>query len=116
MSTPVRNLRPSISGRKLWTKIQQRCLLWQPVLFSGWLVWRNRGLLVGTLPMRVMLMLTSRSADPGNCQLGFGRCDSDTTPAGVSTINDPRPHLGSVSYTDDIIDCVQDNVVALTFD
>jgi peptidoglycan/xylan/chitin deacetylase (PgdA/CDA1 family) len=38
------------------------------------------------------------------------------TPAGPSTINDSRPLLGSVSYTDDIYDCVEDNVIALTFD
>lgn len=55
-------------------------------------------------------------ADPGSCLLGYGRCDSDTTPAGPSTLNAPRPVLGSVSYTDDIYDCVQNNVVALTYD
>jgi peptidoglycan/xylan/chitin deacetylase (PgdA/CDA1 family) len=55
-------------------------------------------------------------ADPNNCQLGFGRCDSDTTPAGPSTINAPRPLLGSLTYTDDISDCIQPNVVALSYD
>ena len=55
-------------------------------------------------------------ADPGSCQLGFGRCDSDTTPAGASTLNAPRPLKGPVTYTDDIYDCVQNNVVALTYD
>jgi len=54
--------------------------------------------------------------DPGACELGYGRCDSDATPAGPSTINDPRPLLGSVTYTEDIIDCVEDNVVALSYD
>lgn len=48
--------------------------------------------------------------------LGYGRCDSDTTPAGTDTTNAPRPNLGSVTYTDDIYDCVQSNVVALTYD
>ena len=54
-------------------------------------------------------------ADP-DCQLDFGTCDSDHTPAGASTLNDPRPLLGSISYDDDVYDCVQNNVVALTFD
>lgn len=50
------------------------------------------------------------------CLYNFGTCDSDTTPAGASTLTDPRPLLGSVSYDQDIIDCVQKNVVALTYD
>lgn len=53
--------------------------------------------------------------DP-DCQFNFGTCDSNTTPAGASTINDPRPVLGGVTYTDDIFDCIQANTVALTFD
>lgn len=48
--------------------------------------------------------------------LDFGRCDSDATPAGPSTANDPRPLLGSVTYTEDIDDCIEDNVVALSYD
>jgi peptidoglycan/xylan/chitin deacetylase (PgdA/CDA1 family) len=48
--------------------------------------------------------------------LGFGRCDSDATPAGPSTQNVPRPLKGPVTYTDDIDNCIQDNVVALTYD
>ncbi|TVY26403.1 Chitin deacetylase [Lachnellula hyalina] len=55
-------------------------------------------------------------ADPRNCLLGYGRCDSDTTPAGPSTVNVARPLKGPVPYTDDIDDCIQDNVVALSFD
>ncbi|KAH9220986.1 hypothetical protein DL95DRAFT_442226 [Leptodontidium sp. 2 PMI_412] len=55
-------------------------------------------------------------ADPGSCMLGYGRCDSDLTPAGPSTINSPRPLKGSISYTDDIYDCDKQRVVALTFD
>lgn len=55
-------------------------------------------------------------ADPGSCMLGFGRCDSDATPAGASTANAPRPLKGPVTYTDDIDDCIQDNVVALSYD
>ncbi|TVY32628.1 Chitin deacetylase [Lachnellula subtilissima] len=55
-------------------------------------------------------------ADPGNCLLGYGRCDSDTTPAGPSTVNVARPLKGPVPYTGDIDDCIQDNVVALSFD
>ncbi|MCJ1239884.1 chitin deacetylase [Varicellaria rhodocarpa] len=54
-------------------------------------------------------------ADP-NCQYQYGKCDSNTTPAGPSTLADPRPLLGSVTYTDDIYDCVEKNVVALTYD
>lgn len=55
-------------------------------------------------------------ADPGSCEPGFGRCDSDTTPAGPSTANAPRPKKGPVTYSEDIYDCVQNNVVALTYD
>lgn len=54
--------------------------------------------------------------DPVTCLLEYGRCDSDATPAGTSTANDPRPLLGSVTYTDDIYDCIEDNVVALSYD
>ena len=35
---------------------------------------------------------------------------------GPTTLNDPRPLVGNVSYTDDIEDCTETNVVALTFD
>ncbi|KAL8694087.1 MAG: hypothetical protein Q9218_001202 [Villophora microphyllina] len=38
------------------------------------------------------------------------------TPAGPTTLNDPRPLLGSVTYDNDINDCVENNVVALTYD
>jgi peptidoglycan/xylan/chitin deacetylase (PgdA/CDA1 family) len=55
-------------------------------------------------------------ADPGNCLLGYGRCDSDATPAGPSTQNVPRPLKGSITYTEDIYDCVESNVVALSYD
>ena len=55
-------------------------------------------------------------SDPFNCQFGYGDCDSSKTPAGTSTINDPRPLLGSVSYTQDIYDCTAPNVIALTYD
>ncbi|KAL9029791.1 MAG: hypothetical protein Q9196_002010 [Gyalolechia fulgens] len=53
--------------------------------------------------------------DP-DCQWQFGTCDSSKTPAGPSTLNDPRPLVGQVSYDDDIYSCTQANVVALTFD
>lgn len=43
--------------------------------------------------------------------LGYGRCDSDATPSGQ-----PRPLKGPVTYTDDIYDCVENNVVALSYD
>ncbi|CAF9907307.1 MAG: hypothetical protein GOMPHAMPRED_005074 [Gomphillus americanus] len=46
----------------------------------------------------------------------FGTCDSDTTPVGTTTVGDPRPLFGSVTYSSDIYDCVQANVVALTYD
>lgn len=53
---------------------------------------------------------------PG-CLTGFGTCDSDTTPAGATTSNIPRPALGSVPYGVDIIDCSGTvGEVALTFD
>ncbi|TGO89880.1 hypothetical protein BPOR_0089g00100 [Botrytis porri] len=55
-------------------------------------------------------------SDPGSCSLGYGRCDSDATPAGASTLNVARPLIGPITYTDDIYDCVQNNVVALTYD
>ncbi|TVY14364.1 Chitin deacetylase [Lachnellula arida] len=55
-------------------------------------------------------------ADPGNCLLEYGRCDSDTTPAGPSTADVVRPLKGPITYTDEIFDCVQDNVVALSYD
>lgn len=55
-------------------------------------------------------------ADPGNCMLGYGRCDSDATPAGESTANVSRPLKGSVTYSKDINDCVKSSVVALTYD
>lgn len=55
-------------------------------------------------------------SDPNNCAPGFGRCDSDTTPAGASTQNVARPLLGSVVYGDDVYDCVSSKVVALSFD
>ena len=53
--------------------------------------------------------------DP-DCQYQYGICDSNTTPAGASTLNDARPKLGSITYADDIYDCIADNVVALTYD
>ncbi|PVH85606.1 carbohydrate esterase family 4 protein [Cadophora sp. DSE1049] len=55
-------------------------------------------------------------ADPGSCMLGYGRCDSDLTPVGPSTANAPRPLKGSIIYTEDIYDCDQTSVVALTYD
>ncbi|QSZ30905.1 hypothetical protein DSL72_000463 [Monilinia vaccinii-corymbosi] len=55
-------------------------------------------------------------ADPGSCLLGYGRCDSDATPAGQSTLDFARPLIGPITYTDDIFDCVQTGVVALTYD
>ena len=53
--------------------------------------------------------------DP-DCQDIYGACDSSITPAGASTASDPRPNLGSISYTADLYDCVQAKSVALTFD
>ncbi len=53
--------------------------------------------------------------DP-QCQFQFGRCDSDRTPAGRSTLRDPRPNLGNVPYDRDIFRCTKPNVVALTYD
>ncbi|KAL8667600.1 MAG: hypothetical protein Q9202_000455 [Teloschistes flavicans] len=38
------------------------------------------------------------------------------TPAGPTTLNDPRPLLGKVTYDGDIYDCIENNVVALTYD
>lgn len=54
-------------------------------------------------------------ADP-DCQFQYGTCDSDTTPAGPSTLSNNRPLLGQVSYSSDIYDCTEENVVALTYD
>lgn len=54
-------------------------------------------------------------ADP-DCQYEYGTCDSNTTPIGASTLSDPRPRLGQVPYDTDIYDCIEENVVALTYD
>ncbi|KAL8908500.1 MAG: hypothetical protein Q9171_005418 [Xanthocarpia ochracea] len=54
-------------------------------------------------------------ADP-DCLWQFGTCDSNKTPAGPTTLNDPRPLIGQVSYDNDIYECTQANVVALTYD
>ena len=53
--------------------------------------------------------------DP-NCQPNFGTCDSSKTPAGASTLTDPRPLNGAVSYDNDISVCTKQKVVALTYD
>lgn len=53
--------------------------------------------------------------DP-DCQYKYGTCDSNTTPAGTPTSSDPRPILGQVPYNTDIDDCIESNVVALTYD
>ena len=53
--------------------------------------------------------------DP-SCQYQYGICDSNTTPTGPTTLDDPRPLLGKVSYDDDVYDCVENNVIALTYD
>lgn len=55
-------------------------------------------------------------SDPGSCLPGFGRCDSDTTPLGPTTLNAPRPLKGSVTYADDIYDCQGDSIIALSYD
>lgn len=54
-------------------------------------------------------------SDP-DCQFKYGTCDSDMTPAGASTLSGYRPLLGQVPYNSDITDCIEDNVVALTYD
>lgn len=52
-----------------------------------------------------------------DCQVGFGKCDSDATPTGGSTASIPRPAVGSVPYGEDIYDCGEDSgLVALTYD
>lgn len=53
---------------------------------------------------------------PQNCQKAFGRCDSDIIPGGVSTILDPRPLVGDVSYDTRIAHCHKERTIALTFD
>lgn len=54
-------------------------------------------------------------ADP-DCQFLFGTCDSSHTPANPTTLYDPRPLLGQVSYDNDIYACTKEKVVALTYD
>ncbi|KAI4270823.1 MAG: hypothetical protein LQ337_006452 [Flavoplaca oasis] len=54
-------------------------------------------------------------SDP-DCQWPFGTCDSNQTPAGPTTLNDPRPLIGQISYDNDIYDCSKTGVVALTYD
>lgn len=51
-----------------------------------------------------------------DCLEGYGTCDADQVPAGASTIDIPRPDLGSVPYGVDIYDCHDSGHVALTFD
>ncbi|KAL8975531.1 MAG: hypothetical protein Q9197_000208 [Variospora fuerteventurae] len=46
----------------------------------------------------------------------FGTCDSSHTPANPTTLYDPRPLLGQVSYDNDIYACTKEKVVALTYD
>ncbi|KAL8997485.1 MAG: hypothetical protein Q9169_003265 [Polycauliona sp. 2 TL-2023] len=52
--------------------------------------------------------------DPNKC--GSTNGNNNKTPQGRSTLNDPRPLLGDVSYDNDIYDCTQTKVVALTYD
>ncbi|KAL8656530.1 MAG: hypothetical protein Q9210_000167 [Variospora velana] len=54
-------------------------------------------------------------ADP-DCQFLFGTCDSSHTPANPTTLYDPRPLLGQVSYDNDLYACTKEKVVALTYD
>ncbi|KAL8810622.1 MAG: hypothetical protein Q9200_002441, partial [Gallowayella weberi] len=54
-------------------------------------------------------------SDP-DCQWPFGTCDSSHTPKGPTTLNDPRPLIGKVTYDEDIYSCTQPKVVALTYD
>ncbi|KAL9061890.1 MAG: hypothetical protein Q9206_000228 [Seirophora lacunosa] len=58
---------------------------------------------------------TEYCADP-DCQFGFGTCDSSHTPVNPTTLYDPRPQLGQVSYDNDIYACTKERVVALTYD
>ncbi len=53
--------------------------------------------------------------DP-DCQYKYGTCDSTTTPSGPPTLNDPRPKLGNISYSNDIFHCTTPNTIALTYD
>ena len=59
---------------------------------------------------------TQEYCEDPDCQWQYGTCDSSHTPAGLTTLNDPRPLLGGLTYDDDIYDCVKSKVVALTFD
>ncbi|EPQ66796.1 Chitin deacetylase [Blumeria graminis f. sp. tritici 96224] len=53
-----------------------------------------------------------------DCQYKYGpQCDANVKPAGSSTANIPRPHIGSVPYGGaGIYDCVTPGTVAVTFD
>ncbi|KAI9764612.1 MAG: hypothetical protein M1840_008346 [Geoglossum simile] len=58
-----------------------------------------------------------------DCQYDYGPgCDTNIPPPGASTSNIPRPHIGNVLYggggvqNGGIYDCVQGDVMALTFD
>jgi peptidoglycan/xylan/chitin deacetylase (PgdA/CDA1 family) len=48
--------------------------------------------------------------------LGYGRCDSDATPIEPSTQNVSRPLKSPITYTDDIYDCVENDIVVLSYD
>ncbi|KAL7274592.1 hypothetical protein RUND412_002491 [Rhizina undulata] len=50
------------------------------------------------------------------CQVGFGTCDADITPAGESTEDIARPHVGSVPYDAGLYHCNDAGEIALTYD
>jgi peptidoglycan/xylan/chitin deacetylase (PgdA/CDA1 family) len=54
---------------------------------------------------------------PG-CQISFsdGNCDASKPPAGQTTENVPRPHVGNVPYGTVLTTCTRPGLVALTFD
>jgi peptidoglycan/xylan/chitin deacetylase (PgdA/CDA1 family) len=50
------------------------------------------------------------------CQRKYGRCDSDATPAGMTTLLGGRPRPGPVPYGIPIKTCKTPGTVAITFD
>jgi peptidoglycan/xylan/chitin deacetylase (PgdA/CDA1 family) len=53
---------------------------------------------------------------PQICQRKYGRCDSDATPAGMTTLLGPRPIPGPVPYGSPLKKCKTPGTVAITFD
>lgn len=61
---------------------------------------------------------TNFCSDPDNCQVDFGRCDSEMFPVGDSTLLDPRwpINIGLLTARHMIMGCTAPGTIAMTFD